>query len=424
MIGELHFRSIGDLVRDGSIIAIQDGNHGGSHPKASEYVRQGIPFVMASDIRDGRLDLANCKRLAEDRTDRLRIGFAKPGDVLLTHKGTVGEVAIVPSDVTPYLMLTPQVTYYRTDREKLDPIYLALAFRGPQFQSQLEQISAQSTRPYVAISTQRHLVLPWVTIVEQRRIASVLGAYDDLIEVNRRRVALLEDMARGLFEEWFVRFRFPGHEAVPIVDTPYGPLPEGWRWASFGEMAMEVRDGVSPADVPPSTPYVGLEHLPRRSTTMTEFGQAGDVGSLKLRFQRGDVLFGKIRPYFHKVAWAPIDGVASSDAIVYRPRTSDDVAMALAVASSDAFVAAAVQTSNGTKMPRANPSVLRAFKVATDGGEWASRFRAMTLPMIELSAALSASNDRLAASRDLLLPRLISGQLSVAAAERELAKAA
>src|SRR5690554_5083741 len=64
----------------------------------------------------------------------------------------------------------------------------------------------------------------------QEQIAAILGAYDDLIEVNRRRVAVLEEMARGLFEEWFVRFRFPGHENVPIVDTPDGPLPEGWSF--------------------------------------------------------------------------------------------------------------------------------------------------------------------------------------------------
>ena len=198
-------RSIGELVSDRSILAIQDGNHGESHPKASEYVEEGIPFIMASDIRDGRLILSGAKRLPRARTDKLRIGFALPGDVLLSHKGTVGEVAIVPN-MNDYVMLTPQVTYYRTNREKLDPRYLAFAFRSPSFQAQLLNISAQSTRPYVAISTQRHLTVPWHPIADQCRIASNLGAYDDLIEVNLRRTELLEEIARRLFEEWFVRF--------------------------------------------------------------------------------------------------------------------------------------------------------------------------------------------------------------------------
>ena len=110
--------TIGELFHQGAIVAIQDGNHGGDHPKASDYVESGVPFVMAGDIRDGRLLLDTCKRLPKARTDLLRIGFARSGDVLLTHKGTVGEVAIVPS-VDDYVMLTPQVTYYRTDGSKL-----------------------------------------------------------------------------------------------------------------------------------------------------------------------------------------------------------------------------------------------------------------------------------------------------------------
>jgi type I restriction enzyme S subunit len=270
----------------------------------------------------------------------------------------------------------------------------------------------------------KRLRIPLPPVDEQQAIGAILGAYDDLIEVNRRRVALLEAMMRGVFDEWFVSFRFPAHQDVQMVDTPDGPLPQGWRWATFDELAVEVRDGVSPTALPANTPYVGLEHIPRRSTTMTDWGRAEHVGSLKLAFQRGDVLFGKIRPYFHKVMWAAFDGVASSDAIIYRAREPRLTAMTLAVASSDGFVATSVQTSNGTKMPRANPRVLRAYKVATDDGKWARRFGSAMMPSIELAASLAAANRRLAASRDFLLPRLISGTLSVAAAERELLETA
>lgn len=257
----------------------------------------------------------------------------------------------------------------------------------------------------------------------QRRIASILGAYDDLIEVNRRRIAVLEEMARGLFEEWFVRFRFPGHENVPILDTQDGPLPEGWSWGTFSDLAHEVRQTVSPDDVPPDTPYVGLEHMPRRSFTLDQHGRAEEVSSLKSHFQHGDILFGKIRPYFHKVIWAGFDGVSSTDAIVWRP-VAGLAAQALATASSDAFVAYSVQTSNGTKMPRANTRVLADYRCALAPSDISSRFEHTVGPMVELCATLQAGSHRLAASRDLLLPRLISGQLSVAEAARELKEVA
>jgi type I restriction enzyme S subunit len=117
---------LGELVQDGAILEIQDGNHGEKHPTSADYVEEGIAFVMANDIRDGRVDLRNCKFVSQAKADTLRIGFSKTGDVLLTHKGTVGNVAVVPK-VEPYIMLTPQVTYYRVCCTKLSNRYLAYA---------------------------------------------------------------------------------------------------------------------------------------------------------------------------------------------------------------------------------------------------------------------------------------------------------
>jgi type I restriction enzyme, S subunit len=259
---------------------------------------------------------------------------------------------------------------------------------------------------------------------EQKCIASILKAYDDLIEVNRQRIALLEEMAQRLFEEWFVRFRFPGHEDCEVVQTPDGPMPEGWRRVTLEALCSETRDAVSPADVESDTPYVGLEHIPRRSTTLDDWGRADEVTSTKLRFRAGDVLFGKIRPYFHKVVFAPFEGVCSSDAIVVRSRAPEFTGIVLSVTSSDNFVAHAVATSNGTKMPRANWNVLARSSVPLPPEGLMRRFNDAVVTWAELAATLIASNIRLAASRDLLLPRLISGEVSVSVAERELETAA
>jgi type I restriction enzyme S subunit len=209
-----------------------------------------------------------------------------------------------------------------------------------------------------------------------------------------------------------------------MVESPEGPLPEGWNCARFDSLAVEVRDAVDPRNIKGETPYVGLEHISRRSTTLSECGRADSVKSLKLKFRTGDVLFGKIRPYFHKVAWAPFEGVTSSDTIVFRSRSSTFAGLVLSVASSDQFVAHSVRTSNGTKMPRANPAVLARYAVPLPPGDLLEKFNASVLASIELAASLNAANKRLAASRDLLLPRLMSGELSISAADRELEDAA
>jgi type I restriction enzyme S subunit len=175
-------RKIGSLVQDGLIITPQDGNHGEKHPKASDYVADGIPFVMASDLKNGSVDFNGCSKISESLARSLRIGFAKTGDVLLSHKGTVGSVARLINMPSAFAMLTPQVTYYRVAKpDSLSPDWLYFAFQTPGFQRLLEQYGKQSTRAYVGITTQRELSIPFVGIEQQRRITSELASIEDAI---------------------------------------------------------------------------------------------------------------------------------------------------------------------------------------------------------------------------------------------------
>ncbi|HDX8356819.1 TPA: restriction endonuclease subunit S [Aeromonas hydrophila] len=165
--------TIESLIESGDILEVQDGNHGNDHPKASEYVESGIPFVMASDLSNGRVDLQGCKRLPKSRTDKLRIGFSKSGDVLLSHKGTVGLVARTP-EVAEYIMLTPQVTYYRVnDAGQLSSRYLEVYFRSSKFQKNLTSLAAQSTRAYIGITAQKKLLIP-IPNTEQKQQVEAL----------------------------------------------------------------------------------------------------------------------------------------------------------------------------------------------------------------------------------------------------------
>ncbi|MFN8603770.1 MAG: restriction endonuclease subunit S [Candidatus Binatia bacterium] len=237
-------RKIKDLLADRSIVELQDGNHGEKHPTASDYVDDGIPFVMARDFRDGQIDLRSACKIPKALGDSLRVGFAKTGDVLLTHKGTIGLVAIVP-DVPSYVMLTPQVTYYRTNSEKLLNSYLKYVFQAPSFRHQLASFSAQSTRPYVGITAQRELEIEVPPLDVQRQIADVLSNYDEMIDNSQRRSRILESMARALYCEWFVHFRFPGHEGTSWMESCVGRVPTGWDIVAFTDVA-DVLSGGTP----------------------------------------------------------------------------------------------------------------------------------------------------------------------------------
>lgn len=175
---------IGELIEKKILAPPQDGNHGELHPVAADFVETGVPFIMANNVRGKQVDLTNCKFIPRRLADKLRIGFSYQGDILLTHKGTVGEVAIVPEIETDYIMLTPQVTYYRVlDEEALDRKYLYYCLQSPFFQKQLARASSQSTRDYIGILAQRKLLITLPPLEVQKEIASKLSQIDK--QLNR-----------------------------------------------------------------------------------------------------------------------------------------------------------------------------------------------------------------------------------------------
>lgn len=177
-------------------IEMQDGNHGEIHPKADDYVPHGIPFIMANCMDDGALDLVGCKYISEELARSLRIGFAKPGDVLLSHKGTIGEVAVVPQDLAyPFLVLTPQVTYYRIkDCKKLNSEFLSLFFQSKPFQNQLRLLAGgQATRDSLSLLNQRALTLILPPIEEQLAIVKSTSRVRERLNEAKSKIRLSID---------------------------------------------------------------------------------------------------------------------------------------------------------------------------------------------------------------------------------------
>jgi type I restriction enzyme S subunit len=189
--------SIAELLRVGELVDVKDGNHGANHPLAAEYVADGVPFIMASNVRDC-VDYEGAKKLPPEVIARLRVGFAKPGDVIYTHKGSVGRVALN----TRACILTPQTTYYRIRRphRAIVPEYLRFVLMSSMHQEQVAGVQEQTTRDFVPVSRQYAVFLPLPPVEEQRRIIAKvepLMKLCDALEANLRR---LEDRATKLVE--------------------------------------------------------------------------------------------------------------------------------------------------------------------------------------------------------------------------------
>lgn len=195
--------SVGQLVQSDILEKPLDGNHGNIHPKSGDFVDFGIPFVMANNVQGGRLDLYNCSFIRKEQADSLQKGFSRSGDVLLTHKATIGNTAVVGEIPFPYVMLTPQVTYYRVkDRERLSNVYLRHFFDSASFQKTLQLMSGGGTRSYIGITAQ--LQLPVVvppTVAEQEAVAEALSDADALIESLEQLLAKKRHLKQGAVQE-------------------------------------------------------------------------------------------------------------------------------------------------------------------------------------------------------------------------------
>ena len=346
-----------------------------------------------------------------------RAGHPIKDDILIATVGAnIGNLCIMDTNRG---CVAQNLVGLRIDQTKADPHYIYYYMSEAQSQKTLKNLDIGVAQPSIKVPHLLDFKISLPPLETQRRIAAILSAYDDLIENNTRRIQALEQAAHDLYHEWFVEFRFPGHESVEMVDsgTDYEMIPRGWEVVLLGELSEQRRDSVHPDDIDSQTPYVGLAHIPQKSIILSEWGEAGETKSTKLIFKQRDILFAKIRPYLHKVVPAPIDGVSSSDAIIIRPFSSDCYGLILMCVSDEMFVDYADKTSQGTQMPRANWDVLAEYPLAVPPQDLLYQFNEFVIDLVDQTRNMIFRNNALREARDLLLPRLVSGQLDVSDVE-------
>lgn len=271
---EWHIKTINDLIKENIIIDVMDGNHGAIHPKASDYVDIGIPFIMANNLKNGKLDIEDCKFISYEQAKSLRKGFSIEGDVLLTHKGTLGETAIVPKLKYEYIMLTPQVTYYRlSENNVLINRYLKIYFDSKKYQDKLKSFGSQSTRDYVGIIEQRKLSIILPTIEEQEKISSILSKVDEQIDNVEALIKKNKELKKGLMQTLLTK----GIGHTKFKKTEIGEIPEEWELKTFKDIS-KVSQGLQIAIEERykefkegRLPYITIQYINDKSNSDNEY---------------------------------------------------------------------------------------------------------------------------------------------------------
>ena len=380
--------------------------------KSRDWQTKGIPVVKIKNITGNcSVDLTTTDCIPERLfTDKLQKFLIKDGGILVAMTGaTAGKVGKVRAHGP--LLLNQRVANIVPVEADHDFIWAVVS--SQEYQEKFFYLADGAAQPNMSGGQIEGVQIPLPPLPVQQRIASILSVYDELIENSQRRIKILDAMARGLYREWFVHFRFPGHENHPRVASVLGEIPEEWEVKRLGDIAEEMRRNVAKGSLEEAQPYVGLEHIPRRSLALDAWETTLELGSNKLEFKKGEVLFGKIRPYFHKVSVAPFDGLCSADTIVIKSRRPEDYAYVVSCVSSDEFVAHASATANGAKMPRASWSVLKEYQTVIPNGAIAKKFSELLAGILSQQQTLVFQAQNLRRTRDLLLPRLLSGHIDV-----------
>jgi type I restriction enzyme S subunit len=328
------------------------------------------------------------KYISEEFHAKLRKSALRAGDVVTVRTGKPGATAVVPSEWENANCSDLVIT--RTGSQ-INPDWLSYYINSAAA-GYIDSQLVGAVQQHFNVGSAKNMTLHLPSLDEQQAIAEVLGALDAKIAANTKLAQTADEFIRSSY--------------LSVTE-------DCTKTISVADVAMYVRETVDPAQVEPDVIYVGLEHIPRRLMWLTEEGVAQSVTSAKAKFNAGDILFGKLRPYFHKVVAAPRNGICSTDVLPVRPARTELNGFVLAALSSDEIVREATAGSEGTRMPRASWKDLAAVQVPWPGEAVATAFSEQVDAIRNSVEGLLDEKRTLAATRDVLLPQLMSGKLRV-----------
>jgi len=396
----------------------------GSKLGRSDYVDKGIPVIRGSNLPDGaRFSFDDFVFVTEEKARDLASNLAFPGDVVVTQRGTLGQVGLIPATSSyDRFVLSQSQMKLTVDRKRADSLFVYYALRSPIGQHEIKSRAITAGVPHINLSLFQDLQIPLPPLPVQRRIASILSAYDDLIENNTRRIQILEEMAQAIYREWFVEFRFPGHEGLRMEDSELGPIPEGWCIRALGDVCRRVTDGAhkSPPSVPEGYAMASVKDMTPRSLNLASCRRIppSDYDALvrqDCKPRKGDVLIAKDGSYLKQVfaVEEERDVVILSSIALLRPDESiDPWVLALYLRQPETRERLAGYVS-GVAIPRIVLKDFKAFRVVLPPSNLQEDFVDIIRPILVLALNFEQSNAALRQACDLLLPRLISGEIDV-----------
>jgi len=392
----------------------------------SESPRDGVALVKGENVSQGRILWSISKFWPENEWAEYERVQLRSGDVVVAMDRPwvpAGLKWAFIRDNDPKALLVQRCARLRSKAENLEQGFLRFVIGSPDFENYIRPIVTGVNVPHISgtqILAHRFLLPP---VAQQRRIAGILSAYDDLIENCERRIRVLDEMARALYREWFVLFRYPGHEKTPLVDSALGRIPKGWKRGPIKEIYAGLFDGphATPAPANEGPVFLGIGNMTESGrldlSSVRHIAEADfDRWTKRVTPQAGDIVF-TYEATLHRYALIPDDfrGCLGRRLALIRVDPSKKCGRFLFFTLlSDAWhEVVSKNTLSGATVDRVPLSKLPEFPIILPPMPLVAQFDDAVLPIVDDQTRLSKLIINLRRTRDLLLPRLLSGQLSV-----------
>jgi type I restriction enzyme S subunit len=373
------------------------------------YFGTEFPFITPGDMHQGKYARDTQRGLSSDGAALLKRIQVPANSICVSCIGwQMGEVIL--TDRPSY---TNQQINTIVPNEHADVSFLYYSLR-PRKQELLALGATAGVRtPIMNKSLFSEMKVRLPSIIEQRRIAGILSAYDELIENNQLRIKILETMARNLYREWFVHFRFPGHEKVRRVASPLGEILEGWAWKKLADIADVNRAQINARGAPEHLHYIDISSVsPGQIESTTTYAFADAPGRARRIVQHGDLLWSCVRPNrrsYAQVMHPQQDTIASTGFAVLTATKVPFTYLYFATTTDD-FVAYLTNNATGAAYPAVSAATFEQADMLLPSGSVLEKFGDTTIPIAEQINLLQSKIRNLRSTRDLLLPQLLAGK--------------
>jgi type I restriction enzyme, S subunit len=386
----------------------------------------GYPSIRTPNIGKGRLILENVNRVSEETyKEWTKRAIPQAEDLILAREAPVGNVAIIPKNLK--VCLGQRTVLIRANKEKVNPRFLVYLLLGDEIQGKIKSRSNGATVHHFNMKDIRNLELPELPPIEtQRKIASTLSNYDDLIENNTRRIEILEQMAKLIYEEWFVKFRFPGHESVKMVPSDLGEIPEGWEIRKIKDIA-EITKGMSYKSEnlvdEGGCAFVNLKCINRGGGFRYE-GLKRFEGKFKERHvvNKDDIVIAvtdmtQNREIIARPARVPKINeetiLISMDLVKITPKNNDFKTWLYGLLKYSQFGETLKDFANGVNVLHLSTENMLEYTFPLPDSKLINKYTETICNFYKIVDNFELKNQNLRKTRDLLLPKLISGKIDV-----------